>query len=84
MYKIFIATLAPLINTIQLVPQLHKTYITKSVKDLSLNSLLLILLTNLLWFLHGCFIFDYSLIIAGIVSIMINSSLLYLYFLYKQ
>ena len=47
MYKILIATLAPLINTIQLVPQLHKTYITKSVKDLSLNSLLLILLTSI-------------------------------------
>jgi len=76
---IIVATLAPIINCIQLVPQLYKTYITKSVKDLSLYSLLLILTTNLLWLLHGYFIFDTSLIVAGIISISININLLIIY-----
>lgn len=78
-----IATLAPIINCVQLLPQVYKTYSTKNVNDLSLGSLLLILLTNLLWFLHGYFISDKSLIISGFISILINIILLSLYFSYR-
>lgn len=84
MIPFIIATLAPIVNSIQLFPQLYKTYITKSVKDLSLYSLLLILITNLLWLLHGYFIIDMSLIVTGIVSVIINASLLILYFIYRK
>ena len=71
-------------NCIQVFPQLHKTYITKSVEDLSLYSLIIILITNILWLLHGYFIFDKSLIIAGIISLIINLLLLTLFFIYKK
>ena len=84
MIPFIIATLAPIVNCIQLFPQLYKTYITKSVKDLSLYSLSLILLTNLLWLLHGYFIFDISLIVAGVVSMIINLALLTLFFRYRK
>ena len=84
MIPFIVATLAPIVNSIQLFPQLYKTYITKSVKDLSLYSLTLILLTNLLWLLHGYFIIDISLIVAGVVSMIINVSLLTSYFLYRK
>ena len=84
MAQLIVATLAPIINSIQLVPQLYKTYITKSVKDLSLFSLSLILVTNLLWLLHGYFIIDISLIVAGLVSMIINGTLLILYFIYRK
>ena len=84
MLSIIVAILAPIINSIQLIPQLYKTYTTKSVKDLSLYSLLLILLTNLLWLLHGYFIINISLIVAGIFSMIINVALLTLYFLYRK
>ena len=84
MIQFIVATLAPIINSIQLVPQLYKTYITKSVKDLSLFSLSLILMTNLIWLLHGYFISDISLIVAGLVSMIINVSLLILYFIYRK
>jgi len=84
MIPFIIATLAPIVNSIQLFPQLYKTYITKSVKDLSLYSLSLILLTNLLWLLHGYFITDNSLIVAGTVSMIINVALLILFFLYRK
>lgn len=36
MIPVIVATLAPIVNCIQLFPQLYKTYITKSVEDLSL------------------------------------------------
>ena len=84
MLPFIVAILAPLISSIQLFPQLYKTYTTKSVKDLSFYSLLLILITNLLWLLHGFFIIDISLIVAGIVSMIINLALLTLFFLYRK
>ena len=84
MIPFIIATLAPIVNSIQLFPQLYKTYITKSVKDLSLYSLSLILITNLLWLLHGYYIIDISLIIAGIVSSIISLALLTLFVLYRK
>jgi len=84
MLPVIVATLAPIVNCIQLLPQLYKTFMTKSVEDLSVYSLLLILMTNFLWLLHGYFIFDLSLLVAGVISMSINSTLLILYFLYRK
>ena len=77
-----VAVLAPTVNCIQLLPQLYKTYTTKSVEDLSLQTILLMLLTNILWFTHGLFIRDPALLFSGSVSLFINAALLVLYMLY--
>lgn len=84
MLPIIVATIAPIINCIQLFPQLYKTYVTKSVKDLSLYSLFLVLLSNIFWLLHGYFITDISLIVAGIVNLIINIILISLCFFYRK
>ncbi len=84
MLPFIVSTVAPIVNSVQLFPQLYKTYTTKSVTDLSLYSLLLILATNLLWLLHGYFIRDISLLAAGIVSISVNIALVSLYVLYRD
>lgn len=84
MIPLIVATLAPIVNCIQLFPQLYKTYTTKNVRDLSFYSLLLILTTNFLWFSHGYFISDTSLIVAGLISMCVNIALLRLYFLYRK
>ena len=84
MIPVIVATLAPIINSIQIFPQIYKTYQTKSVKDLSLYFLLLFLTTNILWLLHGYFIKDRSLIIAGIIAGIMNITLLVLYFIYRK
>ena len=81
---IIVATLAPILNCVQIVPQLYKTFESKSVRDLSIYSLLLILFTNILWTLHGYFIMDYSLIVAGFISMFVNILLLILFFLYNK
>ena len=80
---ILVATLAPIVNCVQLAPQLWKTYTTKSAKDLSLYSIALILATNVLWLLHGYFIFDASLLVASSIAFAINLSLFVLV-LYEQ
>ena len=64
MIPVIVATLAPIVNSIQIVPQLYKTY--------------------LLWLLHGVFINDKSLIVAGSVAMIVNVALLTLYFLYNK
>jgi len=84
MIPLIVATLAPIVNCVQLIPQLYKTYRTKSVKDLSFYSLFLLLITILLWLLHGYFINDISLIIAGLITLVLNISLIRLYFLYRK
>lgn len=83
MIPYIVAITVPIVNSIQLFPQLWKTYRTKKVNDLSFFSLFLILFTNILWLLHGYFIMDLSLIVAGIVSMFINGLLFILYILYK-
>ena len=84
MIKLSIATIVPITTSIQLLPQLYKTYTTKSVNDLSLYTLVLFLMNNILWLLHGYFIFDYSLIISGSISIVINSILFIFYLIYSN
>lgn len=84
MIPFIIATIAPAVECIQLCPQLRKIYISKSVKDLSLFSLLLISITNIVWLLHGYFIMNIPLIIAGLISMIINIKILILYFLYTK
>ncbi len=82
--RLSIAMIVPITTSIQLLPQLYKSYKTKSVKDLSIYTLLFVLLNNILWLIHGYFIFDYSLIISGILNSIITIILLVLYDKYNR
>jgi MtN3 and saliva related transmembrane protein len=79
-----IAILAPSLNAIQILPQLVKTWTTKSVSNLSLYTIFLMIITNILWLLHGLNIDDSALIISGSTALAINSILLYLFLLYQK
>ena len=78
-----IGFLALIVNCIQQLPQLYKTYHTKKVDDLSSYSLILILLTSILWFIHGYIIGDIPLLLSGLITIIINGGLLGLYLVYR-
>jgi uncharacterized protein with PQ loop repeat len=83
MFPTIVSVLAPVVSSVQLFPQLYKTFVSKSVHDLSSFSLLLILITNVLWLLHGVIIKDRALVVAGIFSIIVNISLLALVLFYS-
>jgi uncharacterized protein with PQ loop repeat len=83
MLPAIVAVLAPLVNCIQLIPQLHKTYVTKKVTHLSYYSLIIILCADILWILHGYFIFDYSLIISGTINLFFIFLLLIMHYRYR-
>ncbi len=79
----FVSIFAPVLSSVQILPQIMHTYQTKRVKDLSLQTLLLILLSELVWLLHGVFIGDFTLIASGIFSMTFSTTLLSLFFMYK-
>lgn len=79
-----IAILAPSLNSIQILPQLVKTWTTKTVSNLSLYTILLMITTNILWFLHGININDNALIISGTIALIINLLLLLLFMIYQK
>lgn len=81
---IVVSILAPVLTFSQLIPQLYKTYKTKRVKDLSIHTILIIFLSNVLWFIHGIHIQDITLIFSGIVSSIISFLMLVLYFIHNK
>ena len=79
-----VATMAPIMNSIQLYPQLYKTYTTKRVHDLSFYTLVLVLTTNSLWLLHGYFIFDIPILAASFINLVANIILMGFYLVYQK
>ena len=79
-----VAILAPTVNTVQALPQLLKTLETKTVVGLSFYMVALMMLTNFLWFSHGFYIQDNSLMASGFIAFIINATLMLLYLQYKK
>jgi MtN3 and saliva related transmembrane protein len=79
-----IAILAPSLNAIQILPQLVKTWTTKSVSNLSLYTILLMIVTNILWLLHGININNNALMISGVTALTINLLLMSLFLIYQN
>jgi len=84
MISTLVATLAPVLNSIHLYPQLYKTYSTKRVNDLSFYTLVLALVSNLVWIAHGYFIFDMSVLAASFSSLFANTILMWFYMMYRK
>ena len=79
-----VTILAPAVTCFQLVPQLYQVYSTKQVDDLSFLTLLLLVTSATLWTLHGFFIQYRPLLFAAAISLLVNTSLLFLYLLYRK
>lgn len=78
-----IAVLAPMVGTIQSVPQLLHTLREERIDGLSIHSLFLMILVELLWFLHGYYIWDYSLMISSSLIFIINITIVAI-FMWKK
>jgi MtN3 and saliva related transmembrane protein len=82
MIRIVVAYLAVIINTIYQLPQLFKIIKTKSVNDISLVALVLLLFNNILWLMHGYFINDNTLIISSVLNVSLTLVIVCLFFKY--
>lgn len=83
MIRIVVAYLAVILNTVYQVPQLFKIIKTKSVNDISLIALTLLIFNNVLWFMHGYFINDTTLIISSVLNLSLSSVLVCLFFKHR-
>ena len=76
--------LAALLTTIAFLPQLYKTWQTKSADDVSLVMLILFLTGLFCWIIYGLKINSIPILAANIITFIFNFSILVLKILYRK
>ncbi len=66
------------------IPQILKSFKTKSVKDVSLITVLQLSLGVFLWILYGLHLRDAIIILANCITLFSLIILLYFYFTYRE
>lgn len=79
-----IGILAGLCTTIAFLPQVFKTWRTKSAKDLSLGMFSIFCTGVALWLTYGILIRDLPIILANGFTFILAGSLLYFKLIYKN
>lgn len=79
-----IGLIALVFDQIRNVPQILKIFRTKDVQSLSVLSLVVYIVSQLLWFIYGSFSKDFILLYSSVASIMSTSILLIQYLIYKK
>ena len=67
---------------ISIIPQIIKSWKTKSTKDLSLSRYIIYILGVLLWLIYGIAIINGPMILINSINLLLASSILYLKFKY--
>ena len=76
--------LAALLTTIAFLPQLYKTWKTKSADDVSLIMLIVFLTGLIFWIIYGFQINSVPILIANIITFIFNLSILILKLSYRN
>ena len=76
--------LAALLTTIAFLPQLYKTWKTKSAEDVSLIMLILFIIGLCCWIIYGLRINSVPILVANIVTLIFNFSILILKISYSK
>ena len=75
---------AGLITTSGYIPQIIQGYKTKSLKDLSYLLNALMGLGMLMWFIYGLSISSVPIIVANIIGVTLNATLIFMKFYYAK
>ncbi len=78
-----VGLIAGVLTTIAYLPQVRKTWKTKSVKELSLSMYIVMFIGVMLWLSYGILIHSISIILANIVTGILTSILIYFKLKYK-
>jgi len=84
MFLSIISVLACLTSTIALLPQIHKTYVTKSAEDLSSLMLWNFCLCSALWTAYGVMTYSKTVWITNVIMLIFSMWLIYLKFIYSK
>jgi MtN3 and saliva related transmembrane protein len=83
-YTQLLGLVAGSFTTIAFLPQVVKTWKSRSAKDLSLGMFSLFCLGVLLWLIYGIQVKDLPVIIANMVTLLLASSLLFFKLRFKD
>ncbi len=83
MFWTIIGSIAACLTMFAFIPQIIKVHTTKSVKDVSLVTLLQLSSGVLLWIIYGVHLRDNVIITANMVALVSLIVLLWQYFCYK-
>ena len=83
-YIDFFGFLAALLTTIAFLPQLYKTWKTKSADDVSLIMLILFIIGLICWIVYGLKINSLPILVANIITFIFNFSILILKITYRK
>ena len=75
---------AAFLTTIAFLPQLYKTWKTKSADDVSLIMLILFLSGLICWIIYGSKIHSTPIVVANVLTFIFNFSILILKITYKE
>ena len=76
--------LAAFLTTIAFLPQLYKTWKTKSAEDVSLIMLILFITGLICWIIYGSKIHSIPILVANIITFIFNFSILILKITYRE
>ncbi len=79
-----IGFMAATLSTAAFVPQVIKTYRSKSAKDLSLGMFLIFTTGIILWLVYSVMINKYPMIFANAVTLILSFTLLYFKLTFKK
>ena len=83
-YIDFFGFSAALLTTIAFLPQLYKTWKTKSAGDVSLVMLILFITGLICWIIYGITIHSIPILVANIITFIFNCSILILKIIYRE
>ena len=75
---------AALLTTVAFLPQLYKTWATKSADDVSLVMLILFITGLICWIIYGLKINSIPILVANVVTFIFNFSILILKLSYNR
>ena len=83
-YIDFFGFSAAFLTTIAFLPQLYKTWKTKSAEDVSLIMLILFITGLICWIIYGIKINSVPILLANIITFIFNFSILILKVTYRE
>lgn len=79
-----VGVIAAILTTSAFVPQVYKTWKSKSAKELSLTMYLVLFTGILLWFIYGYVIESFAIKLANIITGLLVLMLIYFKLKYKK
>ncbi len=77
-------SLAAIVSTCILLPQIIKMRQTKEVEDLSVWMLMLTIIAQLLWIIYGYYMADFILTLSSIAALLFGLASISLWYFYRE